>query len=77
MIDLRIALPIFFSKSVATRACGPYRGIILAFINHGDLILTAQLTPFCWIKMLATCLVPYTVSSVTATLAALEARQQG
>ena len=79
MIDLRIALPIFFSKSVATRAfkVALIVGIILAFINHGDLILTAQLTPFCWIKMLATCLVPYTVSSVTATLAALEARQQG
>lgn len=79
MIDLRIALPIFFSKSVATRAfkVALIVGIILAFINHGDLILTAQLTPVCWIKMLATCLVPYTVSSVTATLAALEARQQG
>ena len=79
MIDLRIALPIFFSKPVATRAfkVALIVGIILAFINHGDLILTAQLTPVCWIKMLATCLVPYTVSSVTATLAALEARQQG
>ena len=79
MTDLRIALPIFFSKSVATRAfkVALIVGIILAFSNHGDLILTAQLTPVCWIKMLATCLVPYTVSSVTATLAALEARQQG
>ena len=49
-------------------------GTILAFINHGDLILTASLTPVCWIKMIATCLVPYTVSSVTAVLTALEAR---
>jgi hypothetical protein len=79
MIDLKIALPIFFSKPVAARAVkvALIVGIILAFINHGDLILTGQLTPACWIKMFATCLVPYTVSSVTATLAALEARQMG
>ncbi len=79
MTDLRIALPIFFSKPVAARAfkVALIVGIILAFINHGDLILSGQLTAACWIKMLATCLVPYTVSSVTATLAALEASQQG
>ena len=47
-------------------------GIILAFINHGDAILSANLTPVCWIKMIATCFVPYTVSSVTAVLTAFE-----
>ena len=41
-------------------------GTILAFINHGDVILTASLTPVCWIKVIVTCFVPYTVSSVTA-----------
>ena len=51
-------------------------GTILAFINHGDVILTASLTPVCWIKMLATCFVPYTVSSVTAVLASLEQRRE-
>ncbi|MGC6453024.1 MAG: nitrate/nitrite transporter NrtS [Candidatus Puniceispirillaceae bacterium] len=50
-------------------------GTILAFINHGELILTASLTPVCWIKMIATCFVPYTVSSVTAVMAAVEARE--
>ena len=50
-------------------------GIILAFINHGDAILSANLTPVCWIKMIATCFVPYTVSSVTAVLTAFEARK--
>ena len=50
-------------------------GIILAFINHGDAILSANLTPVCWIKMIATCFVPYTVSSVTAVLTAFETRK--
>ena len=75
MFDFRFAVSVFFSKKVMKRsaivAC--IVGTILAFINHGELILTASLTPVCWIKMIATCFVPYTVSSVTAVMAALEA----
>ena len=48
-------------------------GILLAFINHGDLIFDWSLTPQCWTKMGLTCLVPYSVASWTATKAKLEA----
>lgn len=51
-------------------------GTILAFINHGDAILSANLTPVCLIKMIATCFVPYAVSSGTAVMAAFEARNE-
>ena len=74
MVDLRIALPIFFSKPVAFRAAkvALIVGIILAFINHGGIILSGAITVECWIKMILTCFVPYTVSSVTATLNIME-----
>ena len=70
MVNLRIALPIFFSKPVSFRAAkvAIIVGIILAFINHGGVILSGNITAECWLKMLLTCLVPYTVSSVTATM---------
>ena len=74
MTNLRVALPIFFSKSVASRAVkvALIVGVILAFINHGGVILSGSITSVCWIKMLLTCFVPYTVSSVTATLNIME-----
>ena len=74
MINLRLALPIFFSKPVVLRAVkvAVVVGVILAFINHGGLILSGDITPECWVKMLITCFVPYTVSSVTATMNILE-----
>ena len=77
MFDIRFALSVFFSKQVAKRSAivAGIVGIILAFINHGDLILAGTLTPTCWIKMIATCFVPYTVSSVTAVMTAMEQRQ--
>ena len=78
MFDIRFAFSVFFSKKVAKRSAfvAGIVGTILAFINHGDVILTASLTPVCWIKMIATCFVPYTVSSVTAVLGALEQRRE-
>ena len=74
MTNLRVALPIFFSKSVASRAVkvALIVGVILAFINHGGVILSGSISSECWIKMLLTCFVPYTVSSVTATLNIME-----
>ena len=74
MTNLRVALPIFFSKPVASRAIkvALIVGIILAFINHGGVILSGSITSECWIKMLLTCFVPYTVSSITATLNIME-----
>ena len=74
MINLRVALPIFLSKSVASRAVkvALIVGVILAFINHGGVILSGSISSECWIKMLLTCFVPYTVSSVTATLNIME-----
>ena len=73
-MKLRVALPIFFSKPVAIRAAkvAIIVGVILAFINHGGVILSGEITVECWIKMLLTCFVPYTVSSVTATLNIME-----
>ena len=73
-MKLRVALPIFFSKPVAIRAAkvAIIVGVILAFINHGGVILSGTITVECWIKMLLTCFVPYTVSSVTATLNIME-----
>ena len=73
-MKLRVALPIFFSKPVAIRAAkvSIIVGVILAFINHGGVILSGTITVECWIKMLCSCLVPYTVSSVTATLNIME-----
>ena len=77
MIDVKFAASVFFSRKVMKRSAivALIVGTILAFINHGDVILTAELTPVCWIKMIATSLVPYTVSSVTAVLGALEQRR--
>ena len=77
MFDVRFAASVFFSRKVMKRSAvvAVIVGIILAFINHGDAILSANLTPVCWIKMIATCFVPYTVSSVTAVLTAFEARK--
>lgn len=77
MFDLKYAVSVFFSRRVAKRSAivALIVGTILAFINHGDLIFSGTLTTACWIKMIATCFVPYTVSSVTAVLTALEQRQ--
>ena len=74
MINFRLALPIFFSKPVVFRAVkvAIIVGAILAFINHGGLILSGNITAECWTKMLITCFVPYTVSSATATMNILE-----
>lgn len=75
MPNLTIALPIFFSKQVASRAIkvALIVGTILALINHGDVIFNGNLTFVCIAKMLLTYCVPYTVSSVTATMAKMEA----
>lgn len=77
MFDVKFAVSVFFSRNVMRRSAtvAVIVGTILAFINHGDVILAANLTMACWIKMIATCFVPYTVSSVTAVLTAVEARK--
>ena len=79
MFDFKFAASVFFSRNVAKRSgiVAIIVGTILAFINHGDLIFTGTLTPLCWVKMITTCFVPYTVSSVTAVLTALEQRKAG
>ena len=76
MFDVKFAASVFFSRKVIKRSgiVALIVGTILAFINHGDAILSSNLTPVCWIKMIATCFVPYTVSSVTAVLTAFEVR---
>ena len=76
MFDFRFAVSVFFSRKVMKRSAivAGIVGTILAFINHGDVIFAGNLTAACWIKMTATCLVPYTVSSITAVMTALEQR---
>ena len=60
MIDVKFAVSVFFRRKVMKRSTivALIVGTILAFINHGDVILTASLTPVCCIKMIATCIVP-------------------
>ena len=45
-MNLRVALPIFFSKPVALRAAkvAIIVGVILAFTNHGGVILSGAIT---------------------------------
>tara|TARA_B100001093_G_C26831135_1_gene1016193 strand:+ start:1341 stop:1592 length:252 start_codon:yes stop_codon:yes gene_type:complete len=75
--DLSFALSVAFSKKVAKRAAivAIIVGTILAFINHGDQIMSGDLTINRWIKMIATSCVPFTVSIITAAMTALEARK--
>ena len=42
-MNLRLALPIFFSKPVSISGSKATIGVILAFINHGGVIFSEQL----------------------------------
>ena len=74
MKGFKVALDIWLSKQIIMRSVKTalFVGTILAFINHGDLILSGSLTPECLLKMGLTCLVPYSVASWTATKAKLD-----
>ena len=71
MIRFKVALDIWLSKKILINLVktAVFVGIILAFINHGDLIISGAVTPECVMKMGLTCLVPYCVASWTATKA--------
>ena len=71
MIRFKIALDIWLSKKIFidTVKTAMYVGTTLAFINHGNLIISGALTSECVMKMGLTCLVPYSVASWTATKA--------
>ena len=71
MIRFKIALDIWLSKKIFINSVktAMFGGTILAFINHGDLIMSGALTPERVMKMGLTCLVPYSVASWTATKA--------
>ena len=74
-MQFKQVLEIWFSSQILKRSIKTAIavGTILAFINHGELILSLSLTPQCWMKMGLTCLVPYSVASWTATKSKLEA----
>ena len=74
LTGFKVALDIWLSKQIIIRSVKTalFVGTTLAFINHGDLIVSGSLTPQCWIKMGLTCLVPYSVASWTATKAKLD-----
>ena len=79
MERFKFALEIWMSKKIFWQSVKTalFVGTLLAFINHGDLIIGGGLTPECWMKMCLTCLVPYSVASWSATkirLDALDAR---
>ena len=67
-MTFKIALDIWFSKKILINSVKTaiFVGTILAFINHGDLIMSWALTPDCVMKMALTCLVPSSVASWTA-----------
>ena len=71
MIRFKIALDIWLSKKIFINSvkAAMFVGTILAFINHGDLIISGALTSECVMKMGLTCLVPFSVASWTATKA--------
>jgi len=71
LIRFKIALDIWLSKKIFINSVktAMFVGTILAFINHGDLIISGALTSECVMKMGLTCLVPYFVASWTATKA--------
>ena len=70
-----IALRIFFSKRVATRAIkvALFVGTILTPINHGNVIFHDNLIFDYTAEMLSVYFMPYSVSSVTETNAKMEA----
>ena len=74
MVNVRIALSIFFSKPATFRAAtvAVIVGVILVFINHGGVILSGKITAECWVKILLTCFIPCTVSSISATMNIME-----
>ena len=63
----KIALDIWLSKKILINSAKTalFVGIILAFINHGDLIMNGALAPECAMKMGLTCHVPYSIASWT------------
>jgi len=64
-------LELALSRPVVRRACG-YAivvGAILIAINHGDALLRGELDTTRVLKMLFTCLVPYTVSTLSSVQA--------
>ena len=71
MIRFKIALDIWLSKKILINSVkkAVFVGTILAFLNHGDLIMSGALTPECVMKMGLTCLIPYSIASWTATKA--------
>ena len=74
MAAFKIALELWLGKKILYRSIKTvlFMGTILAFINHGDLIIIGALTAECWIKMGLTCLVPYFVASWTGNRAQME-----
>ncbi|GGX62602.1 hypothetical protein GCM10007385_34670 [Tateyamaria omphalii] len=50
-------------------------GVVIAVINHGDRIVTAQMDPVAWVKCALTFLVPYSVSTYSSVMAVRERLQ--
>ena len=68
---MRAWLAIAFQESVYKRALKMtvVVGLILAFINHGDSLISGGMTTAEWIKVALTFLVPYCVSTFASVQA--------
>lgn len=68
---MRAWLAIALQRSVTTRALkvALLVGCILALINHGDRLLSGEVTPTEWLKIGLTFLVPYCVSTFASVQA--------
>ena len=68
---MRAWLAIAFQESVYKRALKMtvVVGSILAFINHGDSLISGDMTTAEWIKVALTFLVPYCVSTFASVQA--------
>lgn len=51
-------------------------GTVIAFINHGDRMLTGSMDATAWLKCLLTFLVPYSVSTYSSVMAVRDGLQR-
>ncbi|HEY2737489.1 MAG TPA: nitrate/nitrite transporter NrtS [Thermoanaerobaculia bacterium] len=70
-------LRIAFSGPVRRRALkvALVVGTVLLAINHGDAILSGNISPVRWLRMILTVVVPYAVSTLSSVGAILDMRK--
>jgi len=76
---MRAWLAIAMQESIRKRAIriAVVVGSILALINHGDALLSGQMTVAAWIKVVLTFVVPYCVSTFASVQAIRQHSERG